>query len=178
MSDLQIKSVAPAGGAPGVQQQAAPVDAARSRPNPASVAQKRQALHDAANGATAATQAAADTAAAAPAKPRERVESLEIKLPDGRVVLFGPPTAVALQMRIAGLVGDNLNNFTATFAKTILSVRNIDGQPVPAVGNMVDVQRVANMIGEDGVDLLMLALNQYWPPVTIGELQVVKKNLL
>jgi len=171
MADLQVRTVAPAS-APGVQDQEGPVRAARARPSPEQVAAKREAIHAATH-----AQHAEPEQKPAPHVARENVESLEIKLPDGRIVVFGPPNGVALQMRIANMLGNDLTQFNAMLVKSMLSVRSIDGQPPGAVTNMVEVQRVANLLGEDGVDLLMLALNQYWPPVTTAELQIVKKNL-
>ncbi len=175
MSDLNITVQAPKQPPAGVKDMQGAVDAQRKRPAPEALAQKREAIHKATHAQHAAEQEQADMPP--PAKPRENIESLEIKLPDGRVVVFGPPAGVALQMRIANLLGPDLNNFTAMMARAMMSVRTIEGQPPGAIGNMVDVQRVANMLGEDAVDLLMLALNQYWPPVTVAELQIVKKNL-
>lgn len=146
------------------------------RPTPDQVAAKRAALH-AASLAGAEHQAAQEEAQQEPAAPREDIESLEIALPNGTLVHFGPPAGVALQMRIASILGQTLNEYTAGMCKTVMSIRSIDGKTIPPVGNLVDVQRVANMVGEEGVDLLMMASATYWPAVTIADLQIVKKNL-
>jgi hypothetical protein len=110
-------------------------------------------------------------------KGREDLSTIDVELPDGRVVHFGPPEGIALQLRIAALLGDKLTSYTAHIMRTLMCVRAIEGKVMTPIANGVDAQRVANLIGEDGVDLLGLALQTYWPPMTPADLKVVKKNL-
>lgn len=112
-----------------------------------------------------------------PPEPVVDYDSIEIGLPDGRVVLFGPPTGVATQLRVASLLGPRLNNYTSSLMRTLMSVREVSGVKIPPVDSDVAAQKVANLLGEQGVDLLQLALEKYWPPAKVSDLTVLKKNL-
>lgn len=180
-SELHLS--APAGGAVPIRDINGDVAHAAAGATAEQIEAKRAAVHAATHAEHAALAAAeaqdgegegGDEAATA---TREDVETVELKLPDGRMVLFGPPSGVATQLKVASLLGADLNPYTSHLMRSLLSVRQIDGKPVPAIGNRVDAHRVANMVGEDGVELLGVALNTYWPPVSIADLAVVKKNL-
>ena len=152
---------------------------AREAARPAAVTEQHRKIQERARAATAQDTAAEPTEDAADgAAPREDVESIELEMPNGATILFGPPPGVALQMRVASILGNDLSAYTAQVVRSMLCVRQINGRNAPQISNMVDVQKVMNMIGgEDAVDLTCLALTQYWPPATVKDLRVIKKNL-
>jgi hypothetical protein len=121
--------------------------------------------------------AAADDKPAAPRPPREPIDTIELDLPNnGLHVKYGPPMGVSLNLRIADLLGDDTNATKVIIVRTLLCVREVDGKPAPAIGTMVDVQKLANMIGDDGIDALYLLHNATWPPLTVLDLPAIKKN--
>lgn len=177
---------------PGVQDQQTPGRAAASRPTPEQIAAKRQKLHEITHAANAAAGAEKPEPDQTP--PREDVESVWVRLRDGRAVLLGPPAGISLNLRMAQILGveHQGNQVLATQLRTLMCIRNIapvgydvddatknayPPPPLPPLGNMVDAQKIANMVGDDGMDLCTVALNAYWPPVLLSELRVVKKNL-
>ncbi len=109
---------------------------------------------------------------------REDVESITVELPDKSVVVFGPPVGVSLTTRIAALSGSqNLNEAMDMIARVCMCVRSINGKKTQPIGNMVDVQKMSNRLGDDGLDLLAFAMKQHWPGVRLQDLRIVKKNL-
>lgn len=111
-------------------------------------------------------------------KPREDVESVEVQLPDGRVVLFGPPPMVSLTIKIAELLGEKASNpVLSASARIMLCVRAIDGKAVPPINSVVEVKKWAGVVGDAGLDTLGMVYAQYWSPPTIEDLPVLKKNL-
>jgi hypothetical protein len=109
--------------------------------------------------------------------PRESVDSVELALPDGRTILFGPPPGISLNLRIPELLGEEMTRVNALVLRVLLSVRAINGSPPPQIFNKVDMHKVAHVLGDDAIDALAIALDLYWPPVTVKDLRVVKKNL-
>ncbi|HEV3024371.1 MAG TPA: hypothetical protein VGX76_17970 [Pirellulales bacterium] len=114
---------------------------------------------------------------APPAPPREPVDSIELTLPNGRAVVYGPPADVALTFRIIDICGDDAGASKVAIVRSLLCIRQIDGKPVGPLANMIDVQKLANMVGDDGLDVLYLLHNTTWPPLTIRDLPAVKKNM-
>jgi hypothetical protein len=113
-----------------------------------------------------------------PATPREDVETIEVELPNGLHVVFGPPQDVSLTVRIATQFPETAGNQALdSIVRVAMSIRSINGDPPPAIGNMVDVQKLANRIGDRGLDVLAYCQAVYWPPLTLGNLPAVKKNL-
>ena len=128
--------------------------------------------------AAGAAPAADAPPAAPPEKPREDVDSVEVKLPNGLVVEFGPPAGVALTFKLAQILGDMVANPGANMAMRILMcVRKIEGIPVAMPQNMVEAQGLANRISDDGLDHLASVYMTYWPNLTVKDLGVLKKNL-
>lgn len=140
----------------------------------AEIQRQRAAIHDKARERGAAI---ADEQPAAPSPPREPVESIELMLPNGRAVEYGPPHDVSLSLRIVDILGDETAAAKVVIVRTVLCVRKIDGRKPPGVANMVDVQKIANMISDDGLDILYVLHNTHWPPITSRDLPAVKKNL-
>jgi hypothetical protein len=178
MSEMIVTDVSPRGNRQ--RDPGAPVEAQRKRGDPPTEAQLQQLRRDthAATHATHAADAAAakatDTAAAD--TPREDLDSVEFELPDGRTIILGPPPGIALQIRISNMLGPKLDAYTAALYRALLSVRQVGSELTRPLVNEVDAQALANKIGEDGVDLCILAMNKYWPPVTTKDLRIVKKN--
>lgn len=111
-------------------------------------------------------------------KPREDVESIELQLPDGRVVLFGPPPGVSLTARVAMLMaGQPASDELDMVTRVLLCIRSIDDKRMPPITNRVDVQKCANLVGDNGLDVLGYMLKEHWPAVKLGELPMIKKNL-
>lgn len=106
---------------------------------------------------------------------REDVESIEITLPDGRVVEFGPPPGVSLTMRVATF--PDLPQRAAPVLQVLLCVRSLNGEPVRALNSMVDMQRLSNQLGDSVIDLLARLYVDLWPPLTVSDLPTIKKNL-
>ena len=113
-----------------------------------------------------------------PAAPREDVESVEVQLPDGRTIMYGPPAGVSLSIRVAEFLGEQTQNpVLAAITRIILCVRSIDGQPVRSPGSLLDVKKIAASLGDSTIDLLGLIHAETWPPITKDDLPVLKKNL-
>ena len=181
---------APTGGAVPPEVTAAVSDHARRqrsprqaapKPDPAAAA-RVQELHQQQHEQHAAEQAEAnalaDSADTAEDKPREDIESVELKLPDGRDVVFGPPAGISLTARVAMLMaGTPPSDAMDMIARCCLSVRSLDGKKLPPITNRVDIQKCANIVGDGGLDVLAYVLSEYWPAVKLKELQTIKKNL-
>jgi hypothetical protein len=139
-------------------------------------------LHESAHAARRAENGEADMVAdeAAPVEPRENVETIEVTMPapDGRLFVFGPPDGVSLTTRISMMyAGQPISQGVELITRCCMSVRSIDGKAVQPIANRVDVAKVANLIGDNGLDVLGYMLQKYWPPVVLAELPAVKKNL-
>lgn len=111
-------------------------------------------------------------------EPRETVESIEVVLLDGRVILFGPPPNISLTMKIALSIPEAATNATVErLARVCMSIRQIDGKPPRLIANMVDLTMMANIIGDAGIDILHHWFQKYWGEVRVADLQLTKKNL-
>lgn len=100
----------------------------------------------------------------------------EVQLPDGRVVVMAPPGG-GIMRKVASMLGNGESNvgLMIGWLKSILYVRSIGGDPVQAVNTIVDAQRVSDILGDIGEDCVMAAYQEYWPPVSIEDLQTIKK---
>lgn len=112
----------------------------------------------------------------APPPPREDVESVEVELLDGRKVYFGPPPGVSLTMRIA-ITFPGAASELDRLARICMSIRSVDGQPMRAITNIVELTAVANAIGDAGIDELNFWFDRHWGVLRISDLQLLKKNL-
>lgn len=139
------------------------------------IRKRRQATFDRAR--TTGGQFAAKEPDVSPAPPREPVDSIELTLPNGRHVVYGPPADVALTFRIIDICGDDAGAAKVAIVRSLLCVRQIDHKSAPPLASMIDVQKLANMVGDDGLDVLYLLHNTNWPPLTIRDLPAIKKNL-
>jgi hypothetical protein len=124
----------------------------------------------------AAAQTPAESEALPP--PREDVESIEVKLLDGRMVEFGPPPGISLTMRIAMTIPDATSNpVIDRLARVCMCIRTIDGKQPRQIANIVDLTAVANMLGDVPIDELAFWYDKHWGQVRISDLQLLKKNL-
>ena len=110
-----------------------------------------------------------------PAKPIEDIESVEVVLPNGHTVLFGPPPA-PLSLRIGQMLGTQASSLLISIMSTLMFVREIDGTPVPPIGDQVQAQVLLNRIGDDGLDVLSMVNQECWPPVDRRSLPVLTKR--
>lgn len=120
--------------------------------------------------------ATAPPEATRPAPDREDLDSIEIEF-RGRTFeisrLQGSST-----YRIAGIMQDDpASSAFAMIARSLIAVTKIDGKPVPPMLNKIDVLRFMDEIGVDAVDIITAAQQAAWPPVTLADLKVIKKNL-
>jgi hypothetical protein len=141
----------------------------------AELAEKAAAMRE--RNTAAPSQEPAQEAAAVP-EPREDVESIEIKLLDGRVVVLGPPKGVSMTMRIAMTIPEATTNpVIDRLARVLMSVRSVDEKQPRLIGNLVDLTRLANEIGDVGIDELHFWFEKHWGNLRISDLQLLKKNL-
>lgn len=111
-------------------------------------------------------------------EPREDVESIEWKLLDGRVVVFGPPPGVSLTMRIAMSIPDATTNpVIDRLARVLMSIRSVDGEKPAPIGNIVEMTKLANRIGDSGIDELHWLFERHWGQLRVSDAQLLKKNL-
>lgn len=108
---------------------------------------------------------------------QEDIETIEVELPNGHVVVFGPPSGISMTMRIALMFGaENPNRLTTTMMRTLFCVRSVDGRSVSPISNTVEAQALANILGDDGCDLLFDLLMATWPPPTTKSLKIIRKS--
>jgi hypothetical protein len=116
---------------------------------------------------------------AAPAEPVEDIESVEIELPNGRVVVYGPTRgkshALALSRIFRGPAA--LAPLGQQVVDQLFNIRSIDGQEVEWPKTIGEAQAIMDLIDDDGWEHLSLAQRLYWPNVTEDRLKVLKKNM-
>lgn len=111
------------------------------------------------------------------AQPREAIDFIEVELPNGRMVQYGPQPNVSRIMRAAMILGDQSSNMMLDqIVKVALAVRAIDGQAVRDIGTLVQAQAIANKLGDEGLTMLVALDNEYWPGVRRGDMPAVKKT--
>lgn len=111
-----------------------------------------------------------------PAAPRENLDSVELELPNGLRVEFGPPVGVALSTKLLLFFGGrDPSAGEDRITATMMCLRSVNGQPV-SILNSVDRDKWVNAIGDDGLAMLQYVYREYWPPPTIADLKIIKKN--
>lgn len=142
---------------------------------------RRSAIHQQARQEIAgnAAEDAAKAAKPVEAPPeREDIESIELTLRKGLVVVYGPPSGISLLDRIARLYAGrdpSVSEFRLT--RVLMGVRSINGSPQPPITNEIARTDLANRIGDEGIDLLFFYDRKFWPPLHVSELPAIKKNL-
>lgn len=113
-----------------------------------------------------------------PLPEREDIDTIEIPLRNGLTVVYGPPRGVSLADRIARMyAGRDTSRSEFRLTRLLMGVQSIDGQPVRPLVNEIDRTALANRIGDEGIDLIAHFDQMYWPPLTVGELPTIKKNI-
>lgn len=115
---------------------------------------------------------------------REDLESIEIKLRDGREIEYGPPNGISLADRIARLFsgralqegGPDPGVTEYRLTRVLMCVRSINGRAVAPITNLVQRTSLANQIGDEALDLLYYYDRVHWPPLTEAELPSLKKR--
>ena len=112
-----------------------------------------------------------------PYEPDEDLESVEVQLPNGLLVEFGPPRDVSLTMRIIKILGDNASSdLIGGVYRILLSVRSVNGKPVTPITNSIEAEKLANQLGDAGIDILVMVSKTHWKPIRLSQLPVIKKN--
>jgi hypothetical protein len=113
-----------------------------------------------------------------PAAPREDVESVELQMPDGKVVTFGPPPGISLMLRTSQILGPAVADLMLNaVTRTLLCVRVVDGKAPAPLRTAIDVHKASLMWGDAGLNYLTTVYAKYWPAVSVDDLPVLKKNL-
>jgi hypothetical protein len=107
--------------------------------------------------------------------PREDVESVEFLLPDGRLVIMGPPPGISLTMRILNM--GTVAPAKATLYRVLMCVRELDGVKPEAIVDDITAQKLSNTLGDNAIDILSAVYQENWPGVRRVDLPKVKKNL-
>lgn len=128
----------------------------------------------AAEAAEAASEADADKDVEP--RPREDIESVVLETPVGRSVEFGPVRMASF--RVSEILGREAGDpYLQMLTRVMLGVRAIDGTQVKPVTNVAEAKILATKLGDESIDVLWIAMNEFWPPVTKKDLRVLKKNL-
>lgn len=114
-------------------------------------------------------------------------DSVLLQMPNGDIVEVGPPGQSTVFM-IARIMSDGtatqdvtnpmLVMMNSNIVRALLYVRAINGRAIRAPANMAEAQALANMLKDEGVDFVSVAMNKFWR--TAGgpeDLPVLKKNL-
>lgn len=124
-----------------------------------------------ADGATGATEEETE-----PVPPHEDVEAIEMTLPSGKVVEYGPRRGSNLSWDVAALMGDqSTNGMLAGVIKVVLCIRSIDGKAYQKPGEMILAKKIANMFDERDLDTMYAIHGEVWPPLRRAQLPLVKK---
>ncbi len=107
-----------------------------------------------------------------------RPESLELQLPNGKLITMGPPktgTMLLLARLLGEISPERTDPLLLSFLKALFYVRKIDGKDVPIPQDRVSVQALANELGDAGEDIVLSAYAAYWPPQSEKSLPVIRK---
>jgi hypothetical protein len=148
------------------------------RPSAADLDQ-REALHDQRRQAEGAAAADTANAAPAPAEPTgtEAVDTVEIRLPDGRVVMLGQPKVPAFFTLGPMLRGDPDSDMWMSVGKVLLYVRAVDGVAVKPLASRMDLMQLSIDLGDVALDWITAGWQRFWSPPKPEDLPVLKKNL-
>lgn len=109
-------------------------------------------------------------------RTREDIDSVILGMPDGRAVEFGPVRMASF--RVSEILGREAGDpYLQMLTRVMLGVRAIDNIPAKPITNVAEAKILASKLGDDSIDILWLAMNEFWPPMTKKDLRVLKKNL-
>jgi hypothetical protein len=129
--------------------------------------------------ATAAEQAAAIDAAnrGGDAPERADYDTIDLELPNGTVVTYGPVRGIGTALIVAQIVGTRAAAMLAPqTVEILLNIRAVDGVPIK-IENWVQAQALLNKLENPGLEHIMVAHNRYWPPVRLDDLKVLQTRL-
>ncbi len=105
-------------------------------------------------------------------------DSYEIDLQDGRTATMRMPAGS--MMRTIAIIAGEMDKasplLTVSWLKPLMYVSAIDGKPIPAIRNMTEAQRVSDMLGDRGCDIIAYAWQKLWPPLTDEDEKSIIKN--
>ena len=109
----------------------------------------------------------------------EPIETLELVMPNGMKILYGPPKGISLSMRLIRMFGDaNWTSPTGTYFRVLMCVQQIDGEHIKPIGSRIDGEKLANRLGDQTMEYLMQIHARYWATNSQVDLLVVKKHFL
>lgn len=123
---------------------------------------------------------ASEVEAAPPTPPVvEQLASIELKLPNGKIVLLGTRPGISAWLRMAQIQDSTKekNQIILMMIQTVLKVLQIDGVAVEMPKDFKGCIELAERLGDEGLDLCLVADQKYWPGVSMNDLPVLKKNL-
>jgi hypothetical protein len=113
----------------------------------------------------------------AEAQAQEPLESIELQLPNGLEVEYGPPSGISITMKLIRMFGDSgWTTPRGTLYRVLMGVRRINGEAVNPINSIIDGEKLANRIGDEGMEILIRVQSQYWRPTPQVDMLVVKKN--
>lgn len=147
--------------------------------NAEAIRSRRSEIHQRHKAEAAGQEAEAEKKPAdEPLPPREDIDTIEVTIRNGLTITYGPPSGISLTDRLTRFYGDRDPTVAQhRLARILMCVQEINGKAVPAIADEIDRTKLANRIGDEGIDLLMYYDRLYWPPLRQAELPQVKKNL-
>lgn len=135
-------------------------------------AETRERMADKMKEANAAVEDFAEALTQSDRKRGSR-EPITFTVPNGCVVNMAPPPE-AIQYRLARIYKkDLIDDLSQSYAKAQFYIRSVNGTHIPLANNRLDLERVANMLDTDGLDMV---LEQYLEHFTGVDLDALKKN--
>lgn len=102
---------------------------------------------------------------------------VELQLPNGKRIVMRSP-GIGLMPIVAKFMRDDPgNSIYMAYLKALFYIAEINGQKVLIPQNQVELQKLANELGDVGEDIVLGAFMTYWPPLTIDDLPVIRKSL-
>lgn len=110
--------------------------------------------------------------------------SVDVLLPDGRLLSVGPPAgATAFLVTRILATGRSVEDQTGVLiamdmgtVKALLYVRALNGQLIPQIRDMAMAQQLLNVLGDVGLDYVQVAMQKFWRAPKVEDLQTVKKS--
>lgn len=107
----------------------------------------------------------------------ELVSSIELEIRGGKRVCMAYPER-SLQLLLAKIFANSTPTDTGRmYAKAMCYITSISGEPVRTPTSRADLIRIAQELGDRGLDEVFIAYQKYFA-ATPDQLRVVKKNLL
>jgi hypothetical protein len=119
-----------------------------------------------------------------PVEPVEDLDSVVLKLPNGREVEYGLRRGDSHALALARIFQGRAT--AAVLAQNVVeylfNVRSIDGDPVTdivgkdGIRDLSHAKKLLDLIDDDGMNHLMFAHQKFWPAANDDRLQILKKN--